>query len=128
MACGKEKEKEFNAIGRIIGYNKCSNFEYNNGFVFGICIKTEQNDSLIAYNIPHSVLNLLLDLNISDLEQGVFYLNREIPPITFDYRVAKEHEIITIICPQTMMSPIFIDVSNFMQIIITTINNEEIVR
>jgi hypothetical protein len=125
----KEDVALINSVkGTITGYNKCKN---DDAIVVGIFILTEKKETLLAYNIPRSTLVSLLDIDIyENVPYGAYpvgILNKEIPPVEFDYKEAKEGGIITTICPQSAMLPgISVDVEQIKQIIITIINKKEI--
>jgi hypothetical protein len=126
VSCGKN-DSSTKTKGRVAGYIKCMDSE-NKNMVFGLYIITEKKDSLLAYNIPHETLNALLDVNIDDFQNGIYDYKKTLQ-IIFDYRKAKDDEIITgsrLDCPPiTMFGIILFIPENFEQIIISNINKED---
>ena len=123
FACG---EDDGITKGRVAGYIKCMDSE-NKNMVFGLYITTEKKDSLLAYNIPHETLNALLDVNIDDFQNGIYDYKKALQ-IIFDYRKAKDDEIITgLDCPPILF--MFVGASfipeNLEQIIISNIKRED---
>jgi hypothetical protein len=128
FTCRKEENDDMNTVGVkgiINGYHKCADAE-NEGIVFGVYIVTQEKDPLLSYNIPHDILCSLLEVaSLENFEQGALYFNKDIPSITFDYREAEEHEIVTISCPQFALWTVYPG-QYAKQVIITKINREEI--
>jgi hypothetical protein len=128
FTCEKEEDDMNNTVGVkgiINGYHKCTDFE-NGGIVFGVYIVAHEKGTLLAYNIPHETICSLLEVtSLEDFEQGGLYFNREIPPITFDYREAEQHEIVTISCVQFALWAAYPE-QYAKQVIITKINGKAI--
>jgi hypothetical protein len=117
FSCGNEDDI---TKGTIEGYYKCIDPE-NRELVFGLFIVTEKNDSLLAYNTPHETLNTLLGLDIDELAGGSLYFSQRVPSVTFDYRKAKEDEIVNVNCLHDPMLFGF-KLDGFEQVIISNIN------
>jgi hypothetical protein len=129
FSCGKE-DSDMNTVevkGTIEGYHKCTDFE-NGGIVFGIYIITDQNDTLLSYNVPHETLCSLFGVaSLENLRQdGISTNYMGLSPIIFDYREAKKHETVTIFCPQDAMWPAFTGRDDVKQIIINNIKKDDI--
>ena len=111
--CDKTESSKKHANGEIVGYVNC----YGS---IGIFIITEDNDSLLSFNIPLSSINI--DLN--SLNSGVHGINGG--NISFDYRIASGAEIkqmVDFLCPQNAMGIGFLGgpIENYTQIIINDI-------
>ena len=119
VSCDKQNNTDDNIHqGKIVGYLKCIDSEIENNTLFGLFIISNNNDSLLAFNIPYSVHNI----DSSQLEFGIDFINGD--SISFTYRIAREDEIKYYDCPPTFyFNPSFYAIDNFSQVIITNINN-----
>jgi hypothetical protein len=113
-ACSKEDEPL--QYGEIEGYVKLEGYYQNSEFVssdiFGVYIVSEENDSLLTFNISASTLQYLLKANVASLNYGVSKIHI---PVSFSYRNATAEERKTTVIPDGG------NISNFSQIIIIDI-------
>jgi hypothetical protein len=122
LLCGCDKNSKDESLykqkGTVIGYVNCTNEEESN--IFGLCIVSETNDSLLAFNISPSSL----DIDISKLNYGSHFLN--VGHIALTYRYSNENEIKNnFSCPQNAMQPGFYPLENFSQVVVLGIKKIE---
>ena len=106
------EDKQTNGI--IVGYTKSNNG--SDVALVGLFIITEKKDSLLAFNVPASCINI----DINALNYGAYNINGG--NIRFDYRVAVGEEIKkNFLSPQNTMLPGFFhgQIDDYTQIIIT---------
>jgi hypothetical protein len=122
ISCDKDEYSIIKAKETIVDYIKCLDYEGVN-MVFGLSVITEKKDSLLAYNIPHETLNELLDTDIDDFGYGNHIWGHLFDNlhVTFEYRKAKEDEIVNVVCGQFFMFPSYKH-EELEQIIISNIN------
>jgi len=101
--------------GNVIGYLKCRN-KIADSLIFGLFIISENNDSLLAFNVPKSIYSIDRDT----LQEGVFFLKKG--KISFNFKSDEKINLNNIECPpQILMGPTFYAIENFQQILIIDI-------
>ncbi|MEN8157551.1 MAG: hypothetical protein ABFS10_11420 [Bacteroidota bacterium] len=118
-SCEKQNESNKEEIyqGRIVGYLKCSDSNLENKTLLGIFIISNSMDSLLSFNIPSSIS----DMVTSELQYGIGFINGD--SVSFSFRNADKNEMNYFDCPPSTMQDItFYPIENFAQVIITNIS------
>ena len=118
----ENKRGENEIKGKIVGYLKCAEYvkgKKTDNILFGLYIVTESKENLLSFDIDPSLFNL----NIEELQGGVygFIVNNSL--ISFTYRNVEENEFRCFDCPPSldMFPGLMIPMENFMQVIISNI-------
>ena len=121
ISCEKKENISTDFIeGKIVGYINCVETDTENT-LFGICVISNNNDSIMSFNVPSSILNIPeseISYGVNELQNG--------DSVQFNFRGANDEEIIHFDCPPSiMLGPSRYPLLDFNQAVITEINRIE---